>query len=136
MNNWKLKILRAKGAVKKFILKIIQVYFFYIPKPVTRGEVLRRVKSLKTGKGLCEGLLYVMGQEFDLDISISTAFPLFTNENARKFGAKPVEEFMSRYEYWWKMEEWNTGREDFLDWLIEQYKDDTTNLRKLKYHED
>ena len=133
MNDWKLKI---KGAIKKFILKIIQVYFFYIPKHVTRVEVLRRVKSLKTGKGLCGGLLYVMGQEFDLDISISTAFPLFTNENARKFGAKPVEEFMSRIEYWWKRGKWNTGREDFLDWLIEQYKDDTTNLRKLKYHED
>lgn len=133
MNDWKLKI---KGSIKKSILKITQVCFFYIPKPITRVEVLRRVKSLKTSKGLCEGLLYVMGQEFDLDISISTAFPLFTNENARKFGAKPIEEFISRIEYWWEMGNWNTGREDFLDWLIEQYKDDTTNLRKLKYHED
>ena len=132
MNNWKLKI---KGAIKRFILKIIQVYFFYIPEPVTRVEVLRYVKSHKIGKGLCGNLLFVMKNEFSLDLPISITFPLFTNENAQKFGAKPVFRYNTYSEYWWSMGEWNTGREDFLDWLIEQYKDDTTNLRKLVYDE-
>lgn len=33
--------------------------------------------------------------------------------------------------YWWPKGEWDTGRLDFLKWLLEQYKDDKTNLKEL-----
>lgn len=61
----------------------------------------------------------------DASITVDTVIPLFTRNNAiNLFNAKP--NF-----YWWPRGEWNTGRLDFLKWLIEQYKDDKTNLKEL-----
>lgn len=34
--------------------------------------------------------------------------------------------------YWWHPSDWQGGRMDFLNWLIEEYKDDKTDLRTLK----
>ena len=52
-------------------------------------------------------------------------FPLF-GTNVEAFGGDKV------YCYWWPIGEWHTGREAYLDWLIEQYKDDKTDLKTLK----
>ena len=94
--------------------------------PVTRVDVLRKAKSYK-GPGLClaiqQALLYY--GLYPVRWSLSKTFPLFTRENAKRFGGDP-----SRL-YWWPIDEWNTGRMDFLNWLIEQYKNDNTDLRKL-----
>lgn len=56
--------------------------------------------------------------------------PLFTNNNASSlFNATS---YCDSYQiYWWPKGRWNTGRLDFLKWLIEQYKDDKTNLKEL-----
>jgi len=97
--------------------------------PVTRKEVLQRAKKYQNQTfGLCMAIKYACFDyhlKWDPDIII----PKFTNENALKFGAS--ESNAGRLEYWWKFGVWNTGRLDFLDWLIEEYKDDKTNLRKL-----
>lgn len=59
-------------------------------------------------------------------------FPLYTHDNAVEFDAwrdKP----MSGCEFWWPPFVWDdsSGRMRFLNWLIEQYKDDDTDLRTL-----
>lgn len=55
-------------------------------------------------------------------------FPLFNHNNARKFNSNTDEN--SILAYWWPKGIWDTGRLDFLKWLLEQYKDDKTNLKK------
>lgn len=59
-------------------------------------------------------------------------FPLYTHDNAVKFGARSGEQ-MSEYTFWWPSFVWDEegGRMRFLNWLIEQYKDDETDLRTL-----
>ena len=56
---------------------------------------------------------------------LTVYFPKFRREVAFKFGANKSND------WWWEYDVWDTGRMDFLDWLIDQYKDDKTNLRKL-----
>lgn len=91
--------------------------------PVTRKEVLKRAKRYK-GPGLC----YTIGKAFEdyniIVFNISLVLPLFNKNNTKQFGG-------SLGGYWWDWGVWNTGRMAFLNWLIEQYKDDKTNLRKL-----
>lgn len=94
--------------------------------PVTRLMVLQKAKELKRA-GLCysirDALIYYSLIPHAIDPTIS--FPLFTNTQALSFGARPHDG------YWWEPNVWNTGREAFLDWLIEQYKDDKTDLRTI-----
>lgn len=98
--------------------------------PVRRVEVLKKVKKnleKKNYQGLCHALMdvfcdYNLNTGFDL----AELFPGYTWMNAIKFGA--TKDYMP---YWWEKYNWKTGRIDFLNWLIEQYKDDKTNLRKL-----
>lgn len=35
-----------------------------------------------------------------------------------------------RFPYWWPPDDWEGSRMDFLNWLIDQYEFDTTDLRK------
>ena len=61
---------------------------------------------------------------------IRIIIPLFNNNNASTlFNADSSKNSLEVY--WWPKREWNTGRLDFLKWLLEQYKNDKTNLREL-----
>lgn len=83
--------------------------------------------SCENHAGLCISIHKALCY-YGIDISsmaIKIIIPLFTINNAISlFNAKP------NY-YWWPKGEWNTGRLDFLKWLLEQYKDDKTNLKEL-----
>ena len=93
---------------------------------ITRKEVLEYAKKHNRCGGLCAAI-HVALLHYGIAISTSAIdllFPLFDVENAIQFGADKYSA------YWWKMGIWNTGREDFLNWLIERYKDDTTDLKE------
>ena len=92
--------------------------------------MLKRVKKLKLA-GLCYSINRAL---IDYGIYscvlyntllITKCFPKFRREEALKFGANKEDD------WWWESDVWNTGRMDFLNWLIDQYKDDKTNLRKI-----
>ena len=51
-------------------------------------------------------------------------FPLFTFENARKFGAGNVDGF------WWELGDWDGQRMEFLKWLRNEYRKDKTKIQK------
>lgn len=106
--------------------------FFKLFKNSENYSVTREIVLIRAGKyrmsGLCWALCvalkdYGMYCEYS---HLSKYFPLFTRDNAFAFGA--AEDCM----YWWPANNWSTGREDFLNWLIEQYKDDQTDLRTIE----
>ena len=104
--------------MKPFISNLFQF-------PVTRKEVLLRAKKLKEC-GLCLSFCHVLNKyNISHNYQYTRYFPKFVRKNALPFGAN------KDVDYWWEPYIWNTGRMDFLDWLIDQYKDDKTNLRKL-----
>lgn len=81
--------------------------------------------------GLCITIRYAL-EHYGICVPcmIKTMFPLFTNDNASSlFNATYCENLYSCY--WWSEGIWDTGRLDFLKWLLEQYKDDKTNLKEL-----
>lgn len=101
--------------------------------PITRYEVLRcakkrAIKHPEIYGGICNIIIDILTLDFDLSMegTLKDYFPKFTYENAFKFGAIPGE-----HVYWWKHKDWKGDRMKFLDWLIQEYKDDKTNLRKL-----
>ena len=105
-----------------------QLFHPSIYPPITRKEVLEYAKNHYSHcNGLCIAInmaLFHYGINIDKSSKIYLLFPLFDVKNAIQFGADEDNA------YWWESGIWNTGREDFLDWLIERYKDDTTNLKK------
>ena len=98
----------------------------FLHLPVTRVEVLEHAKELQSTcqyPGLCL-LLNNALDHYNIWPFPSTIFPKFKVEYAKHFGA-------SYRGYWWERDRWDTGRLDFLNWLIQQYKNDRTNIRKL-----
>ncbi len=98
----------------------------FLHLPVTRVEVLEYAKELQSTcqyPGLCS-LLNDALEHYNIRPVAPTVFPKFTKDYARRFGA-------SYHGYWWEPCLWDTGRLDFLYWLINEYKDDKTNIRKL-----
>ena len=93
--------------------------------PVTRKEVLKRAKKYQI-TGLCHAIIFSLN-DYGIYTDHIIVFPLFDRENAKPFKADTYH-FGN---YWWEKGVWNTGRMDFLNWLIEQYENDKTNLRKL-----
>ena len=95
--------------------------------PVTRKEVLKRAKKLKRA-GLCFSIDEAL-RDYGIDLSYAFVvkyFPKFRREMAFKFGGR------KNSLWWWLPYHWDTGRMDFLNWLIKDYEDDKTNLRKMK----
>lgn len=92
--------------------------------PVSRRAILRRVVKLYKGKtdGLREALEWSL-IDYGIYLLAADVFSEFlTRENAKGFGG-------TLPGFWWPKKDWTSGRSEFLDWLIEQYKDDKTNLR-------
>lgn len=107
-------------------------------KKITRLDILKKAKEIflsdKNVRGLCNAIytafvvLDVFNSPYRLfNIKISDYIPLFTFENAKKFGADGRE-----YWYWWNPGEWDNGRLDFLNWLIEQYQGDDTDIDSIE----
>lgn len=93
---------------------------------VTRKMVLMRASKYRDN-GLCYAIhksLYEYGIITGY-LGLITYFPLFTRNNALAFGASESDDF------WWPIGNWSTGRKDFLNWLIKQYRDDKTDLRTI-----
>lgn len=108
-------------------LKRIVKNFLHLP--VTRVEVLKHAKELQDTHqypGLC-WLLNDALSHYEIWPFLSTIFPKFHVKYARQFGAYADAE----YGYWWDRDAWDTGRLEYLDWLINEYKDDETNIRRL-----
>lgn len=109
------------------IIKQIQKYLF--PKTlkcVYRKDILEyALKYNNKAKGVCFALWDSLSH-YGMVHNITLYLPLANLNYARRFGANVTYDG-----YWWPKGEWNTGRLDFLKWLLEQYKDDKTNLKKL-----
>lgn len=120
-------------------LKIVWIKFKSIVHlPIYRKDILIWTKYYYTTyEGLCcaiessiRDLIHVYNRPQHL-------IPLFSPYVVRIFHEKHgVDIRPTQYIYglyWWEPHTWelNGGRLGFLNWLIEQYKDDKTNLRKL-----
>ena len=92
--------------------------------PVSRKTILKRAAKLYKRKadGLCEALDWSL-IDYGIYLRAADAFSeFFSQENAKEFGGILPG-------FWWPKKDWTSGRSKFLDWLIEQYKNDKTNLR-------
>ena len=83
--------------------------------------------------GLCAAFVIVLTYIFKGGTicynEIVKIFPLFTLENAGSFSTY---ENRSYNGYWFAFGDWKTsGREAFLIWLIQQYIDDTEDIKDL-----
>ena len=111
----------------KFWLKI----FFGLP--IYRVDVLvyvlnKNIKSNHPAKGLCYALSSALDCVKD-NMSVQEIFPLFSPKTAEQFGAcVPTSSYRN---YWWPEEDWKGSRKDYLLWLIDQYKDNKENIKKL-----
>lgn len=95
--------------------------------PVYRRDVLRYLKHhCEDYAGICQGIEDVCKNVFRIAnyVNTSALFPEHCFSNAKPFTDK--NSYPSGY--WWPADNWSTGRMEYLDWLIEQYKDDKTNL--------
>lgn len=93
------------------------------------GITLYRVDVLKYAlehkkDGLCSTLGCALIHFDTVTSNPKILFPLFTHENAVKVANA------QNWVYWWPKDIWDTGREEFLKWMIEQYKDDKTNIKR------
>jgi hypothetical protein len=101
--------------------------------PVTRVDVLKRARDYKWTSGLCIAIKCALW-DFNIptepkNVVSKLYFPEFNRKSALVFGADPYSVF------WWEVHNWSTGRERYLNYLINCYKDDKINLRKLAYDE-
>lgn len=99
-------------------------------RPIYRVDVLRYAKHKYINySGLCICLHFTIRKLLDFDslFKVSDVIPLFDRPFAISFNASVDGAF------WWKPGKWDTGRMDFLDYLIKKYKDDKEDLRVLKY---
>ena len=98
-------------------------------KCVYRRDVLEYALTHAHETGLCRAIRNAL-VTYNLDPygrSLDKYIPAFTHDNALYFGARK-----SGCCYWWPIGEWDTGRKAFLEWLIDLYKDDTTNLLEIE----
>lgn len=118
--------------MKKRLFSLYIKYKIKFNRPIYRVDILRYVKYIEHCWGLCHSinsaLVYcnVDVTAISIDAYISRFFPLFKRKYAEPFNAQPLAVF------WWPLGDWTGGRMDFLNWLIDQYKDDKTDLRKLR----
>ena len=111
------------NSVKLFFIRLFEL-------PVRRKSVLTLAKEIRTKQphiGLCSAISSALASYgIWRDRALIEYFPEFTFENAKeKFKADGTKEF-----FWW-IDYDDPNRMEFLDWLIKQYENDKTNLRKL-----
>ena len=92
-------------------------------KCVYRKDIIKY--ALKHHKeGVCATLWNSLWH-YDISANMRKYLPLAELDNAKIFGAK-----LRPDKYWWPLNDW-TNRTKYLKWLLEQYKDDKTNLKEL-----
>lgn len=106
------------------IRKIQKRLFPKTLKYVYRKDVLEYALKHNHNKGVCRALWDSLSH-YNLGSYINGYLPLANFNNAKKFNAR------LRYDgYWWSLGDWK-NRTKYLKWLIEQYKNDKTNLKEL-----
>ena len=93
-------------------------------KCVYRKDILEYALKHNHNKGVCLAL-YRSLLHYGFSTSICKYLSLATLNNAKKFKAE-----IRCDGYWWPLGDW-TNRIKYLKWLLEQYKDDKTNLKEL-----
>jgi len=112
-----------------WIIEQIQDWFHCIKLKRHRLEILEETKYICFEySGLCSAIHGAMLDVCGVDcINIVDVFPLFTIQNAMQFDAlnRSSNTSVGRYYFWWPRDDWSPdgGRMQFLDWLIEQYKE-------------
>ena len=108
--------------------------------PIYPIDILRWAKYYYANEdciGLCGAIEYSISDLMDVYNVPHHFIPLLSPEVAKTFQKDyGVDTRTTQYTYrhfWWEPFVWelNGGRLGFLNWLIEKYKDDKTNLRKL-----
>ena len=119
---------RGKMLIMKYLLLLKFLIKAIFNLPVYRKDVLERTKIFHNNYyGLCEGLrenLSYFNIPYIHYVNICVYIPKFKT-NVEFFNGNSLSD------YWWRSKDWTTGRLDYLNWLIDVYKDDKTNLRKL-----
>lgn len=101
----------------------------WTPIKLTRVQVLKKAKKMlvKENRGcVCVSIMEVL-KKYDFQNShelITSIFPDLTFEEAEKAGFHPSKEYQP---YWWDRKNM-IDRIDFLDYLIDQHKDENQNL--------
>jgi hypothetical protein len=122
-------------------LKIAWIKFKSIVHlPIYRKDVLIWVKYYYANedcRGLCSAIFHSVSDLMHVYNGTHCFIPLLSPGVAKIFHKEHgVDTSITQYTYghfWWKPYSWklNGGRLGFLNWMIEKYKDDKTNLRKL-----
>ena len=115
--------------VRKKLFDLKLRYKKVFSRPIYRVDILEYVKyNHELFEGLCIAidisLLINLETNFNIQ-EIPQLFPKFNVNNAIPFGAS------EKSSWWWRPDDWVGGRMAYLDWLIEEYKDDKEDLRKL-----
>lgn len=119
---------------------MFDLFLTSMEKPITRRKVLLYALFHNHQVGLCNSLYRSM-IHFNMlvsvhSISLCHMFPLFTYENAAKFGADKNLQPLPRYKrfdhFWWESGWWIfTGRLLFHLWLLKKYWNDETDLEQV-----
>lgn len=121
--------------MKKILFNLYIKYKIKFNRPLYRVDILRYVKYIERRWGLCYSIYSALFGRYThtsvaIGFTVSRLFPLMDRKNAMPFNAHPLNA------HWWPVGDWTGGRMDFLNWLIDQYKDDKTDLRKLSDYEN
>lgn len=107
------------------IVKEIQKRWF--PKTlkcVYRKDILEYALKHNHNAGVCNAIWSSLSH-YGLGRRINWYLPLANLYNAKRFNAE------ASYDgYWWPLGDWK-NRTKYLEWLLEEYKNDKTNLKEL-----
>ena len=106
------------------IREIQKRWFSKTLKCVYRRDILEYALKHNHEEGVCNALWKSIFY-YDLNLTIGKYLPLENLNNAKRFGAE-----LRDNGCWWPLGDW-TNRIKYLKWLLEQYKDDKTNLKEL-----
>lgn len=111
------------------LLCIWAVWWIWNPKVLTRAKVLKKARKILISDQGCicvsvQEALRGYGFKGMASSEILEIFPPLTFETAKEKGFNPSEEFKP---YWWDRKNMK-DRIAFLDWLIDQYRDASSNL--------
>ena len=111
------------------LLCIWSIWWIWNPRVLTRAKVLKKAKKILISDQGCVcvsvwAALKGYGFRGMSTSEILEIFPPLTFETAKEKGFNPSEKYQP---YWWDRENMK-DRVAFLDWLIEQYRDASSNL--------
>ena len=105
-------------------------------KPIYRIDILRAVKynyENCRAYGICYSIHNINGHcNLKLFVRYRTLAHLFP-KLAYDYAKSITDVNYDAIGYWWKIDDWTSGRMIFLNWLIKEYRDDKENLRNIKF---